>query len=800
VATALKDIRVLDLTDESGVFATRLLSDLGAEVIRVEAPDGGPLRNHGPFLDGVPGVERSYYHLFHNANKRSLALDIESDAGRQDFERLAASADVIVETSQPGAMGARGLSYEGLSAGNAGLIYVSITPFGQSGPWRDRKGGDLIAAASGGLLLPSGGVDDPPMQGNADPSFKMAALQAVAGTLIALRGRSQSGRGVHIDISLQEATTMAMVQQLNPNLYVREGHVPRRAGLHGPLFECLDGRWIGIRVRPDRFQRFLDWAEKEGVNTNLKRDSLPSLQAGGADINARADVTKTLGAVTTRISVEKALEIAWELDLIALPVGRFDQMAKQDHFVATRQFIPIHHAGLGRDLGFNRSAFDGLAGGVDIKPAPALGSTKLADLPARTPLSTGSPVRAPSPEGAKPLAGLRIIDFTWVLAGPFGTRILANFGAEVIKVESHARPDTIRAGVPAGAKSLDAGYMFNDANAGKKSLTLDLTRPEGRDLILRLAEKVDVVTNNYRPGALERMGLGYTELSRVKPDIIYVGLPGCGTEGPWSPRGTLGGVLMAASGLNDISGFEGRPPYGIATAFPDFTSPYFLASTVMAAVHERDRTGKGQEVQLNQLSATVGLLGAEWMRFAAEGSLPRNANRSANHCPHGVYRCRGEDEWVAIAVGTDDEWQRFCAVAGRPDLAARADFATLDGRKEREDDIDAAACEWARERDKWEAADQLQAAGIAAAAVESLADLVDRDPQLAHRAHYQRLRQPSEPDLELVVDGEAIHFMGEERPMQRAPMMGEHNEYVLRDILGLSEREFDDLVVAGVVN
>jgi benzylsuccinate CoA-transferase BbsF subunit len=429
-----------------------------------------------------------------------------------------------------------------------------------------------------------------------------------------------------------------------------------------------------------------------------------------------------------------------------------------------------------------------------VRPAPGLGEhTALKDWGAPARHEDGPATADPS----KPLAGIRVVDFTWVLAGPFGTRVLANFGAEVIRVESHARPDSTRTGVPKGATSLDAGYLFNDANAGKKSFTVDLSKAEGRDLVMRLISTADVVTNNYRPGALERMGFGYEELRKINPAVILVSLPGCGSRGPWAERGTLGGVLMAASGLNDISGFEGRPPYGIATAFPDFTSPYLLASSVLAALHERRRTGQGQEIEVNQLAATVGLLGAEWMRFQAERGLQRNGNRNPNLCPHGVYRCAGDDSWVAISVDGDAQWQALARLVG-----AEADprFETHVGRKTCEDELDELVQAWTSTRDKWEVAGLLQKHGIAAAPVETLAELIERDPQLGHRRHYRTIRQPSEPDFELTVDGEAIHLDGKAPDVERAPMMGEHNEYVLRQLLGLTEAEVNELIVAGVVN
>jgi crotonobetainyl-CoA:carnitine CoA-transferase CaiB-like acyl-CoA transferase len=797
MATALNGIRVVDLTDESGVFATRLLADLGADVVRIEPPDGGRVRRLRPYLSGATDFEKSFYHQFHNANKRSVVLDLSSEAGQASLDKLLEFADVLVQSGPLAEIDRLVIDPDRLGRRFPNLIHVSITPFGRNGPWSGWRGFDLIAAASGGLLYPSGGPEDPPMHGNADPSFKMAGLQAAVGTLLALHARARSGSGHSVDISLQEATVMAMVQQLNPNLYSRERQIPRRAGLYGPLFRCADGRWVAIRVRPDRFKRFLDWAASEGVKSELEESSLPELQQGGRDINARDEVTRVLQGVVSKLTLDQALNIAWALDLIALPVGHFAEMASRDHLVATGQFRSVVNPALGCSLSFTRSPLDGMGDGVSIRPAPVLGA-HTAEVLKEWEGGKRSARAVYGFDAAMPLRGVRVVDFTWVLAGPFGTRLLANFGAEVIRIESHARPDSSRTGTPSGATSLDVGYLFNDANAGKKSLTVDVSQPEGRELVLRLVAKADVVTNNFRPGALERMGFGFDVLRKVNPNLILVSLPGCGSKGPWADRGTLGGVLMAASGLNDISGFEGRPPYGIATAFPDFTSPYLLAISVLAALHERQNTGRGQEVEVNQLSATIGLLGVEWMRFAAEGGLPRNQNRNPNLSPHGVYPCIGEDSWVAIAVDGDEQWQALARLIGT--AAEDLRFGGHADRKRHEDRLDEVIRSWTTAQDKWEVAARLQQIGVAAAPVESLADLIDLDPQLKHRNHYQRIHQPSEPQFDLTIDGEAIKIDSIGRILLRAPMMGEHNEYVIRELIGLTESEFDALVVRQVVN
>jgi benzylsuccinate CoA-transferase BbsF subunit len=223
-------------------------------------------------------------------------------------------------------------------------------------------------------------------------------------------------------------------------------------------------------------------------------------------------------------------------------------------------------------------------------------------------------------ESHEPLAGVRVLDFCWVLAGPLGTRILANFGAEVIRLESLARPDAFRVRpAPAGRRSLDLGYWFNDVNAGKQSVTLNLSTKPGREIALDLIAKSDVVADNFRPGVLDRLGLGYSAAVERNPGIIYVHLPGCGRDGPWAQRATLGGMLTAAAGLNSAMGFEGMQPFGMGCAYPDFTSPYLLASLVVRALDERLSTGTGQEIWVNQLSSVVSFLGVEWLEYATSG-------------------------------------------------------------------------------------------------------------------------------------------------------------------------------------
>ena len=371
--TALEAVRVLDLADESAVFATRILADLGADVIRVEHPDGGSVRNMEPFLDGKPGAERSLYHLYHNANKRSVTLDVTMADGADVLRRLAVTADVIVETAAPGAMAALGLAYEDLTTVNASIIYISVTPFGQQGPWSGRRANDLVATAASGLLHVTGDPDGPPVQGAADPAYKEASLAAAAGVMIALTGREATAdrTGAHLDISIQECTRMTILEVSNPNIYTWNGRVPGRPG-HGGAVRCADGGWVGINVRPDRFGGFLDWVRDAGIETDLTEANWDAATYEAAEDRYALvhGLVEELAAVHTRDAfVERALDSSQ----MCLPILELSEMSEIEHFRVNRQFLEVEHEALGRTLGFPRSPVDATAGEVRIRAAPTLG-------------------------------------------------------------------------------------------------------------------------------------------------------------------------------------------------------------------------------------------------------------------------------------------------------------------------------------------------------------------------------------------------------------------------------------------
>lgn len=808
MSRALAGIRILDLADRSAALAGRILGDLGAEVIMVEPPTGNSIRHLAPFVDGAPGLETSFAHQYYSANKGSVTIDLDDDHGRNQFRALVATCDVIIDTEHPGQLESLGLGHGALRSVNPSLIQCSITPFGLDTPWRDRLATDIVAGAASGLIWLSGESRGRPVQGGANVSYAMAGLCASSAISTALHQRDNTDGpdrpGAHIDLSLQEATVMAAMQTATPSQWTWHGRIPRRPGLSSAL-RCADGGYVGHMVRPDRFAGFLEWADRVGIDHGMTIDDWgwSRLDAPRKD-NPVAETTLALAAKLTR---DEFAAGALEAGLICLPVLDFVDLARTEQYLVNDQFQTVRSDSLDIELGFVRSPVDALEDGVEIHPAPALGADQsIVDALAAVDPTTPSPapaLAAASTDPSQALAGIRVVDFSWVLAGPIGTRILASFGAEVIRVESATKPDSMRGGIgPDGQPDPDMAGLFNSVNAGKLSLAVDLRTNAGLTLVKDLIATADVVVNNFRPGAMERMGLGFDVLQSLRPDIVALNLPGAHRHGPWAVRPSMGNILMAASGFNMLTGFDGERPRGIGVAYPDFTSPHLLASTILAALRHRRDTGDGQEIHLTQLSATLALLGAEWMEYVATGQQPpRRANRDPNLCPHGIFAAtpsdHSDDEWVAVAVDGDAQWRQLCTLMQQPELANDPRFTTHADRKANEDELDVIVESWTASADKWDLADQLQAAGIAAAPVEHLAETYERDPQLQH--HYLTVHQPSRPEIDIPIDRPAAQWVGSKHQLRRSPGLGEHNEYLIRELLGRSDEEYVELVIGDVL-
>ena len=403
----------------------------------------------------------------------------------------------------------------------------------------------------------------------------------------------------------------------------------------------------------------------------------------------------------------------------------------------------------------------------------------------------------------QPLAGCRVIDFCWMIAGPLTTRLLADLGAEVIKVESAARIDRIReVGVqPPDVHTIDTNGVFNDCNANKESVLLNLGHPRGIELAKELIRHADIVTSNFTPDRMDRWGLGYPDLKALKPDIIVASMPVMGSVGRHSGWRAVGNGVIAMAGLAAHTGFPERAPIGLGTLHSDFTSPYFCALQIAAAVLHRNRTGEGQFIELAQYEAAVHLLDTELPEFLANNvEPPRIGNRSREHVTHGVFPAQGADRWIAIAVTSAEAWPGLCEALGLDTLARRPDLAAVAGRRAAEDEIEQAIAERTADQDRWELAERLQAAGVSAWPVEDIGDIVGRDGGGRGATDESPFREVAHPaGLSMLLQHEPVTWDGERFPLERAPLFGEHSADVLGRLCGVTPEALADLVAEGVV-
>jgi benzylsuccinate CoA-transferase BbsF subunit len=400
-----------------------------------------------------------------------------------------------------------------------------------------------------------------------------------------------------------------------------------------------------------------------------------------------------------------------------------------------------------------------------------------------------------------PLSEIRVADFTWVGAGPFLTKPLADHGADVVKVESRTRVDPIRSMAPFrdGVKGLDRSGYFANRNTSKRSLCLDLKHPAGRELALRLIEVSDVVVNNFSPGTMDKLGLGYDDARAVRPDVVYLEMPMLGTEGPYRDCRGYGLTIAAAGGILALTGYPDRSPVGTGTNYPDHVpNPLHGVVAVLAALRKRRRTGQGEYIELAQLESTVNAIGPALVAAAAGETVERVGNDDDVAAPHGVYPCTGNDRWCALAVFDDAQWRATREVLGTAEWDDHPDLDTADGRRRSRRLLDQLVAKATRAWDADRLADVLASRGVPASAVLDADDLLNRDPQLRARGHWVRIdHEVMGPS---VYDGIPYRLSATPgRLRSAAPLLGADSRAVCTDLLGISDDAYDALALEGAV-
>ncbi len=820
----LSPYRVLDLTDERGLLCGQILADLGADVIAVEPPGGSSARRIGPFAGDVPGPERSLLWWAYARNKRGISLDLDSDDGREQLRRLVAGADFLIESAAPGAMAAHGLGYDDLAAINPALVYVSITPFGQDGPKAHYAATDLTILAAGGVLALQGDEDRPPVRVSVPQAWAHAGAEAAGATLIAHHERERSGRGQHVDVSAQQAVMKATFSTALVVPLGEPGEATRVAGgfRAGPIlvrfiFDARDGHVslnfaFGTTFGP-MTHRLMQYIYEEGFCDEETRDKnwveYPLLLASGAEPLSELDrLFEVVEAFTRSKTKSELFQAALERRLLIAPVVRIDELAASEQLAAREYW---HEAG-GPTAGIAHR-YPGPFARFSQTPicyrrqAPAAGehNDEVLRAAAAPPRPSRALQRPDAGEATRsPLDGVKIVDLMWSVAGPAASRVLADYGATVVRVESTTRIDVARTLGPRHepAQSTSPGPENSGAHqnmsAGKLGMTLDLTRDEGRAVLRDLVRWADVVMEAYTPHAMRAWGCDYRALRGVKPDIIMLSTCLMGQTGPLANYAGFGNLASAMSGFYEIAGWPDRSPSGPFGAYSDTVSPRFTVTAVLAALDHWRRTGEGQYIDQSQAEATLHFLTAALLDYGVNGRVQgRVGNRDPHMAPHGVYPAAGDDRWVAIAVTDDSAWVRLCEVLGQADLAQDERFVTLAARLAHHDELDAIVSVWTRRRDMHQIEALLQLSGVAASAVQNSRETY-ADAQLWHRGHFVELKHP----IHGTTTVESSRFRLSRTPARYercGPTLGRDNSYVLETILGYDANHIAELAAAGVL-
>lgn len=400
-----------------------------------------------------------------------------------------------------------------------------------------------------------------------------------------------------------------------------------------------------------------------------------------------------------------------------------------------------------------------------------------------------------------PLEGIRIIDFTWVGAGPYTTKMLADAGAEVIKIESGKRPDILRLTPPFKdkVKGLNRSGYFSNRNTGKKSFQIDMSQEKSKILIKELVKEADIVSNSFTAGTMEKWGLGYEDLKEVKEDIIFISMPMQGTTGPHKDYSGFGAMMNALIGLNHLTGLPDREPIGTGTNYPDHVpNPTHGAFAILSALYFRNRTGKGQYIELAQTESALGVLGVALMEAANNGTSPKRQGNFVDYAaPNGAYRCKGEDEWCVISCETEDQWRTFVQTTGLYELEQHPNFQTMENRKRHIHLLDEMITTWTEQYTSKEVMHLLQQAGIPSGIIQNAKHLIDEDPHLKARHHFMELEH-SEMGKTLYNN---TPFKLSETPINvqvPAPLLGADTEYVCKQILNMSDEEYEALQKEGI--
>ena len=806
----------------SAPYCAKLLAELGADVIKVEPPHGDAARSRGPFPGDRPDPERSGLFLFANQGKRGITLDADADDGIDRLHRLLDTADIFVENRPYRLLDDAGITARRLSRRHPDLITVSLSPYGRTGDYCDYAGYDLQVNALSGMSFGTGHIHREPLT---TPDLQAAFLAGMGGAyaavvaLLARESAHAAGRrpaGQYIDVA-DSGIIATLLTGYHLPTFIYRGIAGSRSGNRMRLglfpncvLPCRDGYVCIDAPQLEQYQRFL------ALLGNPRWMDNPRYRDRRAMSDRYPEEAEGLIAPWFREHAkDEILDLCLENRIPCAPVLTMDEVLESPQLNARRWFRQIDHPRAGT---FRYPGPPVRLHGSPMRvarPAPTLGQHnaeilgQLAGRPAPEPATPHEP--HPGASGPTPaLAGVRIVDLGSAWAGPMAGQLLADMGAEVIKVESRARMDGMRLGRPMVGDDLAGGDrglwpelqpVFHGLNRNKLSVTLNLRTDEGRAILQRLASVSDVVLANYSPGVLQRLGMDYDTLRRVKPDIIVAAMPAFGDTGPLRDMVAYAPIIQAMSGMMSLVGYppdEGEPLVGeLQAAWSDTVAAICAALGVAAALRRRNRTGCGQYVEACHLEGTASLLGVPMLQYQMTGRIPTPpGNDDPDLAPNNNYPCAGEDAWVSISVRDDAQWNALAAVLDDA-LPDDCRFADQPSRWRHRRALDEIVAGWTQTVTPQHATETLQAAGVAAMPVMNIADQF-ADPHLNARETYVEIDHPHVgAEMLYGVPWRFSRTPGAVR--SSAPLLGQHNQYALAELLGIDDAAIARLVAEQVV-
>jgi crotonobetainyl-CoA:carnitine CoA-transferase CaiB-like acyl-CoA transferase len=792
--SALEGIKIVELaTMISGPYCGKLMADMGADVIKIESPRGDPARRTGPFPKDMPHPEKSGLFLYNNTSKRGVVLDLETDAGIQAFKQLICWADILIDNISPAYLSGKNLDWEHLQALNPKLIYTAIHPYGRTGPRASCQGDELTLIHAGGLGFTLPGrqkdVNRPPVKLGGSQVGYWGAVAAALATMAAVIGQRKTGHGQLIDISLQEVMVAMMQINITSTRYLNGNWIGGRVPISPPAMGRMTVKDGYVLLTAGDDHHFLALRELMGNPPWIAGEKWESRVY-------RADNMRKIGKhINEWMLTQDKNGIhnkAGKMGIPIAPINTVEDVMKSEQYINRRYFVDVEHPVAGT---YKYSGWPYIMGATPPKvsrPAPLLGQHN-DEVLNDTSIMGASAAPVSRKKKTLPLEGIRVLEFCQMWAGPYATSLLGSLGAEVIRVENPRRLDSMRRGVMKKINQSEFHIIppnqnigFNCLNMNKKCVALDISKPEGKALVKQLVAVSDIVFDNLRAGAMEKIGLGYDALKTIKPDIIAMSSSGRGQQEP--ERDYRGYAMMHQSigGGAYLTGYPDDAPVSSGGDI-DLINAIAAAEVMLAAVVHHRQTGEGQFIDYSQTEFISSTLGEYFLEYQMTDRVPeRQGNAHPDYAPHNVYKTYGLDRWVALEVHSDEEFAVLAKIIERPDLADDPKFSTRDARKANEAELDRMIETWTSEMERDYVEEIWVKAGLMAAISRNGRDLY-QDEQLRARNMFVTIRHPEMEDMEMV---RAPWIMpGGENPFSRAPLLGEHNDYVFKELLKLSDAD-----------